>query len=78
MESQNTGAGLSVGLLSLVAGLILGGIGGYLIGSYAGTQPADEQAATAQEGANSPSASVNAFGDVETNPLEGVRFNPFE
>ena len=74
MEPQNSRAGLTVGL-ALIAGLVVGVLGGYYFGYDIGYEKAVTDASRAAEDS---SASVNALGDVETNPLENVRLNPFE
>jgi len=75
-QNQNHGAVLKIGL-SVVAGLVIGGIGGYFFGSYDTIRSINKQIEE-QQAEDALSAPVNVLGDVETNPLQGVKINPFE
>src|SRR3989344_5306711 len=74
MEPQNSRAGFMIGL-ALIAGLVVGALGGYYVGHDIGYEKAVTDSNSATENS---SASANALGGVETNPLENVRINPFE
>lgn len=60
--------------MGLVIGFLVGGIGGYALGSYLATS----SDVNAVPEATTDAAGTGVLGDIETNPLENVRLNPFE
>jgi membrane protein YqaA with SNARE-associated domain len=68
MENNNK---MWVVLLCLVAGLVLGGAGGYYVGYDVGFEARAATLADQQEEAN-------PYAEVQANPLEDVKTNPFE
>lgn len=61
-------------IMGLVIGFLVGGIGGYALGSYLATS----SDVNAVPEAAIDAAGTDVLGDIETNPLENVRLNPFE
>lgn len=64
-----------------VAGLVVGFLMGILGGYYLGIAESEQRAAEVVPVTLAPRAGasgVNTLGDVETNPYEGVKLNPFE
>lgn len=59
-------------LIGIAVGLLLGGVGGWFLGSYQATSSINAQLAAQEEEAGNP------FEDVNTNPLENVKTNPYE
>ncbi|OGG79970.1 hypothetical protein A3A39_01140 [Candidatus Kaiserbacteria bacterium RIFCSPLOWO2_01_FULL_54_13] len=61
-------------LIGAAIGLVVGGVGGWFLGSYQAAQSINAQ--IAQEQADRET--LNPFEDVTTNPLEDVTTNPYE
>ena len=63
-------------LIGIGVGLIVGGTGGYFLGSYQAMQSINKQTAE-QEGIQGE-VTVNPLENVTTNPLEDVKTNPYK
>jgi hypothetical protein len=61
-------------LIGFIAGLVIGAGGGYYVGGITNIAGSLEQ----EETPRATSTSDNPFAEVETNPLENVKLNPFE
>ena len=61
-------------IIALIIGLLVGVGGGY----YFGYDMGYEKAVRDTLAADASGTTVNALGDVETNPYENVKLNPFE
>lgn len=61
-------------LIAFIAGLVIGGGGGYYVGGITGVAENSQLEAVSQ----ATSTSDNPFAEVKTNPLEDVKLNPFE
>lgn len=64
-----------------MSGLVVGLLIGFLSGYYVGVAESNERAAgvvpvTPASQVEGPG--INTLGDIETNPYEGVKLNPFE
>ena len=69
-------------LIGVVIGLVIGGAGGYFAAAAFNTSAQGQNASTpitqeqAQQAATD--ATVKAVGNVQTNPYENVKTNPFD
>ena len=63
-------------ITGVLIGVVIGGLGGYFLGSYLTVRSIN--AAIAEQEAANAAASTDVLGEVQTNPFENVRLNPFE